>query len=88
MKEYVKNKETSYLKYYDVNNLYGGAILKKLPVNNFEWIKDTSQFNKDLKKKNYNEESDAGYLLEVDAQYLKNFIRIYHFHLKDRKLEK
>ena len=23
------------------------AILQKLPVNNFEWIKDTSQFNKD-----------------------------------------
>ena len=27
---------------------------------NFEWIKDTSQFNEDFKKKNYNEESDEG----------------------------
>ena len=27
---------------------------QKLPVNNFEWIKDTSQFNEDYKK-NYNE---------------------------------
>ena len=30
---------------------------QKLPVNNFEWIKDTSQFNEDFIK-NYNEESD------------------------------
>ena len=43
---------------------------KKLPVNNFEWIKDTSQFNKDFIK-NYNEQSDEGYFLEVDGQYLE-----------------
>ena len=30
------------------NNLYGLAISQKLPVYNFEWIKDTSQFNEDL----------------------------------------
>ena len=39
---------------------------QKLPVNNF----DTSQFNKDFIK-NYNEESDERYFLEVDVQYLK-----------------
>ena len=42
---------------------------QKLPVNNFEWIKDTFQFNEDFTK-NYNEESDEGYFLEVDVQYL------------------
>ena len=41
---------------------------QKLPVNNFEWIKDTSQFNEDFIKK-YNEESDEGYSFEVDVQY-------------------
>ena len=40
---------------------------QQLPVNNFEWIKDTSQFNEDFIK-NYNEESDEGYFLEVDVQ--------------------
>ena len=45
MKDYDKNKKLSYLQYWDVNNLYGRAILQKLPVNNFEWINDTSQFN-------------------------------------------
>ena len=42
----------------------------KLPVNNFEWIKDTSQFNEDFIK-NYNEESDERYFLQVDVQYLE-----------------
>ena len=35
------------------------------PVNNFESLEDTSQFNF---IKNYNEESDEEYFLEVDVQ--------------------
>ena len=54
MKDYDKNKELSYIKYWDLNNLYGWAMSQKLPVNNFEWIKDTSQFNEDFIQ-NYNE---------------------------------
>ena len=59
---------------------------QKLPVNNFKWINDTSQFNEDYIKK-YNEESDEGYFLEVDVQYIlknyMNFIMIYHFYQKE-----
>ena len=65
MKDYDKNKELSYLQYWDRN---GWVMLQKLPVNNFDWIKDTSQFNEDFIK-NYNKESDEGYFLEVDIQY-------------------
>ena len=42
--------------------------MQKCPVNRFEWIEDTSQFNEDFIK-NYNEESDEGYFVEVDVQY-------------------
>ena len=72
MKDYDKNKESSYLKYWDVNNLYGWAMSQKLPVNKFEWVEDTSQFNEDFIK-NYNEESDEGYFHKVDVQYQKNY---------------
>ena len=33
MKDYDKNKEPLYLKYWGVNNLYGWAMLQELPVN-------------------------------------------------------
>ena len=36
LKDYDKNKESSHLKYWDVNNLYRWAMSQKLPVNKFE----------------------------------------------------
>ena len=42
IKDYDKNKKSWYLKYWDVNSLYGCVMLQKLPVNKFEWIKETS----------------------------------------------
>ena len=50
MKVYDKNRELPYIQYRDVNNWYGWAMSQKLPVNNFEWIKDNSQFNEDFIK--------------------------------------
>ena len=70
MKNYDKNKKSSYIKYWDVNNLYGWVMSQKLPINNFEWIKDTSQFNENFME-NHNEESDEGYFFKVDVQYLE-----------------
>ena len=35
MKDYDKNKESTYIQYWDVNNLYGQAMLQNLPINNF-----------------------------------------------------
>ena len=93
MKDYDKNKESSYLRYWDVNNIYGWAMTQKLPVNNFEWIKDTSQFNENFIK-NYNKESDKGYFLDVDVQYteksnkFKNDLPFVPKRIKIEKVEK
>ena len=65
-------------------------MLQKLPINNFEWIKDTSQFNEDFMK-NYNEESDEGYFLEVDVQYLEKLQELHNdlpFLPESMKIEK
>ena len=45
-------------------------MLQKLPVDNFEWIKDTSQFNEDFIK-NSKEKIDERYFLEVNILYLE-----------------
>ena len=50
MKDYGKNKEPSYLKYWDVNNLYGWAMSQKLPVNGLTWVEDLSELNEDTTK--------------------------------------
>ena len=90
MKIYNKNKESSYLKFWDINNLYGSVMSKMLPVNNYEQIEDTSQFNEDLIK-NYNEESGEEYFFEVDVQYLEKLHKLYNYLpllLETMKVEK
>ena len=90
MEDYAKNKESSYIQYWDVNNLYGWATSQKLPLNNLEWIKNTSQFNEDVMKR-YNEESDEGYFLEVNVQYPENLHNLHNdlpFLSEKMKIEK
>ena len=45
-----KHKESSYLQ-CEMKIIIWLDNVKKSPVNNFEWIKDTSRFNKDFIKK-------------------------------------
>ena len=76
MKNYDKNKESSFLMYVDANNLYGWAMSKKLPVDEFKWADNLSIFTEDFIK-NYDEEGDVGYLLVVDIEYPKK-LRMLH----------
>ena len=84
MNDYDKNKEQSYLQYQDVNDLFSWVMSQKFPLNNFEWIKDTSQFNEDFIKK-YNEvmkDIFSKLMFNILKNYI-NFIMIYHFYQKE-----
>ena len=75
MKNYDEKIEPSYLTYIDANNLYGWAMSQKLLANDFIWYNDyLSDFNEEFVK-NYNENSDERYFLEVDIEYPKTLWR-------------
>ena len=76
MKNYDKNEESLYIQYLGANNLYGWAMSQKLPLNGFKWLEDTSRINEEFIK-NYYENNDKGYILEVDVKYPK---KLYDLH--------
>ena len=77
MKNYNKDEESSYIHYLDANNLYGWAISKKLPVNGSKWLHSDkiNEINEDFIK-HYDENSDKGYIFEVDVKYLEKYKEI------------
>ena len=77
MKDYDKNIEPSYLKYWNINNLHGWAMPQKLLVNKFEQIENTSQFKRIIMERVMKD-----ILLKLMFNTLKNyidFIMTYHF---------
>ena len=78
--KYIKNhnkiKDSSYLMYFDANNLYGWAMSQKLQIDTFKWKENASKFNKKFIR-NYDEDSNRGYIFEADVKYPK---RLYNFH--------
>ena len=65
MKNYEKDKDSSYLMYLDANNLYGWAMSQKLPMGKFKWG-DEKTFN----MSNYS--GDKGCIIECDLEYPEN----------------
>ena len=75
MKNYNRSIESSYLMNLDVNDLYGWATSPKLPVSGFKWVKNLSKFDERFIK-DYDENSNKGYLLEVIIKYQKKKINL------------
>ena len=69
------NKESSYIQYLDAINLYGWTMSKKLPVNGFKWL-DSDKISEEFIK-NYNEDNNKGYILEVDVKYPKRLHKLH-----------
>ena len=67
VKGYDSSLERSFITYWDVNNLYGAAMLEYLPYDEFEWLSDDKIDSIDFNC--VSSESDVGYILEVDLEY-------------------
>ena len=48
MKEFDPRTESSYLMYWDFNNLYGWVMSQKLAINGFKWKKKESRFTQEF----------------------------------------
>ena len=72
MKNYNKDMESSYLEYLYANNFYGWVLLQKVSVNGFKLVEEVSKFKEDFIK-NYDEDSNKGYFLEIHVEYPKHF---------------
>jgi len=72
---YDKTKPTSWISYLDMNNLYGTAMVDSLPERDFEWLTEEQIATLDVTK--IADDSDTGYILEVDLEYTKH---LHDFH--------
>ena len=67
MSDYDSSKPESYIQYLDANNLYGWAMLQKLPMRDFGFLDDAelSIFDVD----DIDVDNDTGYLIECTLDY-------------------
>ena len=68
MPNYDSQRDSNFLLYLDVNNLYGWAMSNYLPYGGFEWVVVSEDFN----VSEIADDSSTGYILEVDLEYPEN----------------
>ena len=65
MNDYDPKKQSTFISYLDMNNLYRWAMSEYLPYREFKWLENVDEF--DLMS--ISEKSPKGYFLEVDLEY-------------------
>ena len=65
MNDYDPKKQSTFMSYLDMNNLYGWAMSEYLPYERFRWLKNVDKFD----VTSVNEKSPIGCFLEVDLEY-------------------
>ena len=65
MNDYDPKKQSTFISYLDITNLYGWAMSEYLPYEGFKWLKNVDKFD----VMSINEKSPIGYFLEVDLEY-------------------
>ena len=64
--------------YLDANVLYGWAMSQRLPANGLEWMEQLSEFDVRFIK-NYDENNDKEYILEVDVEFPKTLFNLHYY---------
>ncbi|KAJ8913384.1 hypothetical protein NQ315_008776 [Exocentrus adspersus] len=65
--EYDSNQESTYLMYFDINNLYGAAMSEYLPYGEFEFLEANEIENLDIL--NIPDDAEVGYIFDCDLDY-------------------
>ena len=68
--DYDPRKQSTFMSYLDINNLYGWEMREYLPYERFEWLKNIDVMP-------ISEKSPIGYFLEVDLEY---FDKLHELH--------
>ena len=74
---YNPNKETSYIGYYDANNLYGYIMMGKLPYRGFKWM-TTKELDYLFKNQTREIWETMPCALEVDLEYPKDLHNLHN----------
>lgn len=67
MEDFNPSEESFYIMYLDANNLYGVAMVQKLPIKNFRWLPESSLTPEYVMS--FDDDGDEGLVLEVDLDY-------------------
>ena len=65
MNDYDPKKQSTFISYLDMNNLYGWAMSEYLPYEGFKWLKSLDKFD----IMSVNDKSPIRYFLKVDFEY-------------------
>ena len=74
MNNYDPKKQSTFISYLDMNNLYGWAMSEYLPYEGFKWLKNVDEFD----VMSISEKSPIGYFLEVDLEYSDELHELYN----------
>jgi hypothetical protein len=64
MKIYDETKQSTYIMYFDINNMYGGAMIEMLPYGEFKWV-DKITLEEII---NTDDENEYGYVIDCDIK--------------------
>ena len=84
LEDYNPDQETSYIMYFDSNNLYGWAMSQPLPVGGFHWCRVFPTKHQIMK---WRSNRKIGYILEVDLEYPEELHEKAQTHTPSHKKE-